>query len=143
MIHAAWHVNSRWVNFGCATKEDRSTHVGNLTSDKHISDQLFSLLPSKFTLVSLVFVTGGPRPAVSSGRCSNRLYPSSTLVSLGKCGNRYSVKSVHANRVLLSWSSWRLRNAEDSSAAPEGSANLFWLIEYWLYGRRWDHRVPT
>jgi hypothetical protein len=140
MTHTGHHGDLRLVRFEHATSQIRSTHVGNLTNDEHISAQSFRQLPSKFTVVKLVLVVGGFRAVISSDRRSNRLYPSSTPVSLGRCGNKRSVKSIHDNRVLLSWSSRRLRNAEDKSAVPEGSANLFWLIGCWLCRRRWDRK---
>ena len=48
--------------------QDRSTYVGYLASDEHISDQLFRLLPSKLTVVNFVSVIGDFFRVVPSDR---------------------------------------------------------------------------
>lgn len=65
MVYAAHHGDSRLVRFRHSTGKGRSTHVGYLASDEHISGQLFRLLPSKFTVDNMVVVVGGFRRVAS------------------------------------------------------------------------------
>ena len=68
MVHATYHKDSQPVSTGCATRKVKGTHVGYLANDEHISNQLFRLLPSKFTVDNLVSATGGSPSTESPDR---------------------------------------------------------------------------
>ena len=68
MVYTAYRRYPRPVSFGRAAMEAKTTHVGYSANDKHMSDQSLRLLPSKFTVDSLVSVVGGLGPVDLSER---------------------------------------------------------------------------